>query len=62
MSFACFGPDRILYGGDWPVSELAGAYLQWMETLDWATADFRRRRQAQAVSRQRDPDLSSDAG
>jgi L-fuconolactonase len=32
-----FGPDRILYGGDWPVSELAGSYLQWLATLDWAT-------------------------
>ncbi len=36
----CFGPDRILYGGDWPVSELAGSYLQWLMTLDWATAGF----------------------
>ena len=36
----CFGPDRILYGGDWPVSELAGRYLQWLATLDWATAGF----------------------
>jgi L-fuconolactonase len=36
----CFGPDRILYGGDWPVSELAGSYLQWLATLDWATAGF----------------------
>ena len=36
----CFGPDRILYGGDWPVSELAGSYLQWLQTLDWATAGF----------------------
>jgi L-fuconolactonase len=36
----CFGPDRILYGGDWPVSELAGGYLQWLTTLEWATADF----------------------
>ena len=35
-----FGPDRILYGGDWPVSELAGRYLQWLTTLDWATAGF----------------------
>ena len=35
-----FGPDRILYGGDWPVSELAGSYLQWLMTLDWATAGF----------------------
>ncbi len=37
---ACFGVDRILYGGDWPVSELAGAYPQWLETLDWATSGF----------------------
>ncbi len=36
----CFGPDRILYGGDWPVSELAGGYLQWLATLEWATAGF----------------------
>ena len=36
----CFGPDRILYGGDWPVSELAGAYLQWLATLEWAAAGF----------------------
>jgi L-fuconolactonase len=36
----CFGPDRILYGGDWPVSELAGSYLQWLATLEWATAGF----------------------
>ena len=36
----CFGPDRILYGGDWPVSELAGSYLQWLMTLDWVTAGF----------------------
>ena len=40
----CFGPDRILYGGDWPVSELAGRYLQWLETLDWATARLFARR------------------
>jgi L-fuconolactonase len=36
----CFGSDRILYGGDWPVSELAGSYLQWLATLDWATSGF----------------------
>lgn len=34
----CFGPDRVMYGGDWPVCELAGAYVRWLETLDWATA------------------------
>jgi len=36
----CFGPDRILYGGDWPVCELAGGYARWLSTLDWATDGF----------------------
>jgi L-fuconolactonase len=30
-----FGFDRLMYGGDWPVSELAGTYPQWVETLAW---------------------------
>jgi L-fuconolactonase len=30
-----FGFDRIMYGGDWHVSELAGSYPQWVEVLDW---------------------------
>ena len=30
-----FGFDRIMYGGDWHVSELAGTYPQWIEILDW---------------------------
>ena len=33
----CFGFDRLMYGGDWPVSELAGSYTDWLEVLDWAT-------------------------
>ena len=36
----CFGPDRLLYGGDWPVAKLAGDYLQWLTTLEAATAHF----------------------
>lgn len=35
-----FGVERILYGGDWPVCRLAGDYLQWLVTLEQATADF----------------------
>jgi L-fuconolactonase len=35
-----FGIERILYGGDWPVSELAGDYLQWLTVLEQATTDF----------------------
>jgi L-fuconolactonase len=34
---ACFGTDRVLFGGDWPVSELAGSYAQWVDVVDWAT-------------------------
>ena len=30
---ATFGPQRILYGGDWPVLRLAGSYTQWVEVL-----------------------------
>ncbi len=35
---ACFGFNRIMYGGDWPVAELAGKYTDWLEVLDWATS------------------------
>ena len=35
---ACFGFDRLMYGGDWPVCELAGEYKTWLGVLDWATA------------------------
>ncbi|NJN84460.1 MAG: amidohydrolase family protein, partial [Caldilineaceae bacterium] len=37
---AAFGKERIMYGGDWPVSTQAATYRRWLETLDWATADF----------------------
>jgi len=30
----CFGFDRILFGGDWPVA--ATGYARWVETLQWA--------------------------
>jgi len=29
---AVFGPERLLWGSDWPVSNLAGGYDRWMET------------------------------
>ena len=28
-----FGPDRLLYGSDWPVVELAGGHSRWIEAL-----------------------------
>ena len=29
-----FGIDRILFGGDWPVSTLAGGYMSWCNVID----------------------------
>lgn len=33
-----FGPDRVLYGGDWPVSTQAIGYQQWIDTINWAAS------------------------
>jgi predicted TIM-barrel fold metal-dependent hydrolase len=35
-----FGPDRVMFGGDWPVALLASSYRRWVETLDALTADL----------------------
>ncbi len=32
----CFGFDRVLFGGDWPVCTLAGTWTGWVEALVWA--------------------------
>ena len=29
----CFGLDRVMFGGDWPVCTLAGAYRRWADDL-----------------------------
>jgi L-fuconolactonase len=29
----CFGPERVMFGGDWPVCTLAATYRQWVEAL-----------------------------
>ncbi len=36
----CFGPDRLLYGGDWPVCTLATSYTRWLETVQTLIADL----------------------
>jgi L-fuconolactonase len=36
-SIEAFGFDRVMYGGDWHVSELAGSYPEWVEIVDWVT-------------------------
>jgi L-fuconolactonase len=30
----CFGPERLIWGSDWPVLLLAGSYEQWVATCD----------------------------
>lgn len=32
----CFGFDRVMYGGDWPVAYQATEYPRWVQTLEWA--------------------------
>lgn len=32
----CFGFDRVIHGGDWPVSAQASTYPRWIETIEWA--------------------------
>lgn len=34
----CFGWDRVLFGSDWPVCDLAGGYTRWLGALDWTIA------------------------
>ena len=32
--FEAFGPDRLLFGSDWPVMLLSGSYVQWKSLLE----------------------------
>ncbi len=34
----CFGFDRTMFGGDWPVVLLASELTRWIETLEWAVS------------------------
>lgn len=36
----CFGEDRLLFGGDWPVLNLAGAYQRWFQEVQQWTSDW----------------------
>ena len=33
----CFGFERVMFGGDWHVAELAIRYPEWVEIVDWVT-------------------------
>ena len=33
QAFASFGPERLMFGSDWPVMTLATSYQRWLETV-----------------------------
>lgn len=35
-----FGPDRVMYGSDWPVMALRGTYRQWVDAVDAFLSDL----------------------
>jgi L-fuconolactonase len=37
---ACFGPQRLLWGSDWPVVDLAGGYAKWFAAAETLLADL----------------------
>ncbi len=39
-TLAVFGPERVLFGSDWPVVTLASTYQRWAQTLDALTSQL----------------------
>jgi L-fuconolactonase len=37
---ANFGPERLLWGSDWPVVNLAGGYAKWLAAAETLLADL----------------------
>jgi L-fuconolactonase len=37
---ACFGPQRLLWGSDWPVVDLAGGYERWFAAAETLLSDL----------------------
>jgi L-fuconolactonase len=38
----CFGPERVLWGSDWPVVTLAASYAAWVAATDTLLAGISR--------------------
>jgi L-fuconolactonase len=45
--YDCFGPDRVMFAGDWPVCTLAMSLVEWVATLQQVVADRPRAEQKQ---------------
>ncbi len=44
---ACFGPERVMFGSDWPVLTLAGSYDDWTDIATEICADLNPEQQEQ---------------
>ena len=49
-ALSAFGPDRCLFGGDWPVVELAGGYARWQVVVASALSHLSSEEQAMVWS------------
>ena len=38
-TLATFGPERVMFGGDWPVCTLRSSFARWVAALDEITSD-----------------------
>ena len=36
----CFGPDRVVFGSDWPVVNMAADYLTWFDIVQDSISHF----------------------
>jgi L-fuconolactonase len=48
---ACFGPQRLLWGSDWPVVNLAGGYARWFNAAETLLADLSSAQKADVFGR-----------
>ena len=55
-----FGPDRVVFGGDWPVCTLGATAGEWVEALREVVRDRSEADQTQALPRQRRAGLSAE--
>ena len=49
--YQCFGPEKMMWGSDWPVLNLAGDYANWVTVAQNLAADLTQDQQSQLFAR-----------